>query len=295
MVSGCENGFKVKGIREEGRYEEEPQIVVELTEGGEERLKLENYIAGVVAGEMKSDWPVNAYAAQAILARTFALRYLEENETEVISGNHKLAQEYNPDKVNSSIREAVNKTRGETVYHNDKYIKGWFHASAGGQTTSAKVGLAYEKDEPPYVVSVESPDDKAPEDVKSWQAQFKKDEIEQVLEELGSGDVGDLKEIEILEKDNTGRVIDFNFKGSEGDEQIKAANFRVELDSKKLKSTKIDEIENNGDNYVFSGSGYGHGVGMSQWGAYSMALDNVSPEDIIRHYFDNIEIVKVYE
>ncbi|MFW6006958.1 MAG: SpoIID/LytB domain-containing protein [Halanaerobiales bacterium] len=294
IINGCENGFDIKGIREEARYEEEPDIIVKLSDGEEKSMKLEEYISGVIAGEMKDDWPENAYAAQAILARTFALRYLEENETEVISGSHRFAQEYKPDQITSEIREATEKTRGEVVFHNDSYIKGWFHSSAGGYTTSAKVGLAYEKEEPPYVKSVESPDDEAPDDVKNWQAEFNREEIETALDELGV-EIGELENIEIVDKDETGRVIDFNIIGSEDTETVKGANLRIELDSKKLKSTKIDELVKEDGNYIFSGSGYGHGVGLSQWGAYSMALDGRSPEDIVRHYFDNIEIVSVYD
>lgn len=294
VVSGCENGDQIKGVKERGKYEKEPTINVKMEEGQTEEVKLEDYIAGVVAGEMEANWPENAYAAQAIIARTFALEFLEENDTDTISGSFNLAQEYAPEKVSESIKNAVGKTRAEVIFHDDNYIRAWFHASAGGQTTKARVGLAYEEEEPPYTTSVSSPDDQAPEDVREWSASFTADELLNTLQGMGEK-LNSLDKINISKKDRTGRAVDFEFVGDKDTVSVKAANFRNELDPRKLKSTKISEIKNNGNEFKFSGEGYGHGVGMSQWGAYSMAEEGSEPEEIVEHYFKNIEIVKVYD
>ncbi|AZO93181.1 SpoIID/LytB domain-containing protein [Halocella sp. SP3-1] len=294
MAVACDNQARVKGVRERNRLEKEPEIVVKLTDGQEKQMKFEEYITGVVAGEMKKGWPANAYAAQAIIARTFALKYMDENKTNVISGSYEFAQEFKPENVTQELADAVSKTRGEVVVHQDDYIKGWFHASAGGQTTSAKVGLAYEKDEPPYIKIVNSPDEMAPEDVQNWTIEFSNREIEEALSSMGK-DIGVLEKVIIEDRDRTGRIIDLSFKGSKGSATVKAANFRNELDPKRLKSTKISEIKKQDDRYSFSGAGFGHGVGMSQWGAYAMAKDGRSPEEIVSHYFKDIEIVKEYD
>lgn len=293
IITGCEQS-RVKGIRERNKLEGEPELIVQLPEGGEKKLMFEEYITGVVAGEMKKNWPEDAYAAQAIVARTFALKYMDENKTNKISGSYEFAQEYKPENITDELREAVKKTRGEVVVYNDDYISAWFHSSAGGQTTTAKVGLAYEKEEPPYIKIVESPDDLAPADIQNWSATFKSSEIITALTKMGE-DIGSLEKIESVSKDKTGRIIDLKFTGSSGSATVKAANFRTELDSKKLKSTKISTIKIEGDDVVFAGSGFGHGVGMSQWGAYSMARDGKSPEEIIAYYFKDIEIVKEYD
>ncbi len=290
---GCEQS-QIKGVREKGKLEEEPSIKVKLPSGEDKQLKLEEYITGVVAGEMKADWPENAYGAQAILARTFALKYLEENNTDVISGSYKYAQEYKPENISDIIKKAVTETRGQVVLYKDEYIKGWFHSSAGGKTTSAKVGLAFAEDEPPYIKSVDSPDEMAPDDIKNWQVSFSAKEIEDTLTDMGKN-IGQLTDIKIVEKDKTGRVIDFEFKGNKNTVKIKAANFRKELDPKKLKSTKISNLEKDGDKYIFKGSGFGHGVGMSQWGAFALAKENKSPAEIVEYYFDGIEVVKIYD
>ena len=294
FLTACDQMGQVKGVKERGEIEEEPEIIVKDETGNEQKYKLEEYITGVVAGEMPADWPENAYGAQAILARTFALKYMEENDTKVISDSFREAQQYDPEKITKEIEEAVKKTRGEVVLYNEQYIKGWFHSSAGGFTTTAKVGLAYEEEEPPYVKSVKSPDEKAPEDVKEWKVRFNNEELQSALTKMGK-DIGQLKKIEIKNKDNTGRAIEFVFSGSNRNATVKAANFRKELDPQKLKSIKIEDIKKVDNGYEIKGSGYGHGVGLSQWGAYSLALDKKNAEEIIDHYYKNIEIIKLYE
>ena len=257
-------------------------------------MGLEEYITGVVAGEMKADWPENADAAQAIIARTFALKHMSDNDTNVISGSYQFAQEYQPEKITGEIEKAVKRTRGEVIVYEDEYINAWFHASAGGKTTSAKVGLAYQEEEPPYIVSVSSPDDQAPEDIKNWQVNFTVAEIVETLNKIGEN-VGSIRDIEIEKKDETGRAIDFKFSGTNGNATVEAAVFRNELDPRRLKSTMIKKLEKREDGFVFSGSGFGHGVGMSQWGAYALAKEGKSPEEIIEHYYRDIEIVKEYD
>ena len=257
-------------------------------------MKLEEYIAGVVAGEMNKDWPENTYGAQAILARTFALKHMEDEQTDVISGSFADAQEYNPEVVTEKIIKAVKKTRGEVALYKDQYIKAWFHSSAGGETTTAKVGLGYQKDEPPYIKKVKSPDEEAPEEIKKWTVEFNNNQLTKTLKEMGKS-IGELQNMTIDDRDNTGRAIKFKFSGSKGQATVKAADFRKQLDPKKLRSIKISSLEKTLKGYRFTGSGFGHGVGMSQWGAYSMAKNNKSSEDIVNYYFKNIKIAKMYD
>jgi stage II sporulation protein D len=76
---------------------------------------------------------------------------------------------------------------------------------------------------------------------------------------------------------------------------MKAAEFRTAIGPDKLKSTLIKSIKNSGDKLIFTGSGYGHGVGMSQWGAFALAKEEKSPEEIISHYFEDIKIAKKWD
>ncbi|MDF2566046.1 MAG: SpoIID/LytB domain protein, partial [Massilibacillus sp.] len=153
----------------------EPTLSVYMHETGEtKQMKLEEYLAGVVAGEMKNDWQVEALAAQAIMARTFTLQALEKGqltkEGTNASTDIKEFQAYNASAINDNIRNAVQMTRGKVVTYQSTPIMGWFNASAGGQTAMAKEGLDYKEEDPPFIQSVSSPDDMAPADVQSWMA-----------------------------------------------------------------------------------------------------------------------------
>ncbi|HBS59705.1 MAG TPA: stage II sporulation protein SpoIID, partial [Firmicutes bacterium] len=143
----------------------EPTISVYMHETGEKKdMKMEEYIAGVVAGEMRNDWPVEALAAQAIVARSFTVYQIEtkggvkERGTQA-STDIKEFQAYSAKDINDNVRKAVAMTRGMIMVYQGKPAYTWFHASAGGKTATAKEGLNYREAEPPYIQSVDSPDD----------------------------------------------------------------------------------------------------------------------------------------
>lgn len=275
----------------------EPDIVVYMHETGEKKtMKMEDYITGVVAGEMKPDWPEEALAAQAILARTFTIKTIEEKggvpeRNAQASTDIKEFQAYNAKAITDNVRKAVQMTRGMVITYDNKPIYAWFHSSAGGITATAKEGLNFKEMEPPYIQSVQSPDDAAPADVKNWTATFTKKEIMDVVNKLGKS-VSTIDSIAIGEKGPSGRAISFNINNNV---QISAPEMRVALGSTKLKSLLLDKVEITGDSVAFTGKGYGHGVGMSQWGAYSMATSGKKNPDIIGHYFKGVTIEKRYE
>ncbi|OCL25856.1 SpoIID/LytB domain-containing protein [Orenia metallireducens] len=279
------------GCGQQGTQGEEPTIQVKLADGRINKMKIEEYIAGVVAGEMKKGWEKNAYAAQAIIARTFTLKRLEENGNNTISARHEEAQAYRPENITPEIREAIKMTRGEVITYQGEYIQGWFHSSAGGQTTSAKAGLAYKEAEPPYIHSVESPDGLAPADIQDWQVSVGLEELAKALERAGEKIV-QVKDIQVLKRDDTGRIVQIEIIYEQGSMQLHGAEFRTLIGPDKLKSTLIKSIGRSGNSFTFSGSGYGHGVGMSQWGAYNMAQKGKKAEEIVNYYFKDVKIVK---
>ncbi len=272
----------------------EPDIVVFMHETGEKKtMKMEEYIAGVVAGEMKADWPVEALAAQAILARTFTMQAMEEKGGVPARGTQastdiKEFQAYNAKVVNENVKKAIDMTRGMIATYQGKPIHAWFHASAGGITANAKEGLAFKDDEPPYIQSIQSPDDLAPTDVQNWTASFTKKEVMDVLAKLGKT-VTSIDSIEIGKKGPSGRTLTILINKNI---EVSGPELRVGLDSTKLKSMLLDKVEESGNEISFTGKGYGHGVGMSQWGAHKMATMGMKPEDIIGHYFKGVAIEK---
>lgn len=272
----------------------EPDITVFMHETGEKKtMKMEEYITGVVAGEMKVDWPIEALAAQAILARTFTIQAIEEKGGVAARGTQastdiKEFQAYSAKAVNENVKKAIDMTRGMVITYQGKPIQAWFHASAGGITATAKEGLAFKDDEPPYIQSVQSPDDLAPADVQNWTASFAKKEVINVLAKLGKT-VTAIDSIELGAKGPSGRATTILINKNI---EVSAPELRVGLDSTKLKSMLLDKVEERGDEIIFTGKGYGHGVGMSQWGANKMATMGMKPEDIIGQYFKGVTIEK---
>ncbi len=275
----------------------EPRLKVYLIESGRiDEMNFEDYVVGVLAGEMCNDFPKEALAAQAILARTFVMDFIADKGNSKYDGAHistdiEEAQAWNAKEVNDRIVKAVADTRGQVALCDGQYIKAWFHSHAGGKTATAKEGLGYKETEPPYIQVVKSPDfSEAPSEDANWTATFSKEEIKEAMQKVGKN-ISDFNSIEIANKGPSGRATELKI----GDQTVEAPAFRVALDSTKMKSTMLESITVEDDKVTMKGKGYGHGVGMSQWGANQMARKGKKAEDIIKHYFKDVEIVKLWD
>ena len=270
-------------------------IVYDVAERDYKRLNIEDYVMGVLAGEMRNDWPMEALKAQAILARTFVLKFISEKQSKYdgadISTDISEAQAYAPDQINERIEKAVSETRGQVLSAGGELPYAWFHAHSGGKTELPVEGLDYDQENPSYLRVVESPDsDSAPTTVKNWSATFTANQVARAAKEAGV-DVGStVTSIEVGKKSESGRTIYFLINGR----QVSAPALRLQLDSTVLKSTLISSVELKDGRVTFTGSGYGHGVGMSQWGAYALALDGRTAEEIISWYFTGVGVATVW-
>mgnify|MGYP000958299574 CR=1 FL=1 len=311
LTSGCareEKGPVKRNLPKETREEEVKKppipeqlqkdrsiVVYKVDKGVKEEIDVEEYVAGVLGGEIHNDWPEEAVKAQAILARTFVMEFLTDKVSKYqgadVSTDIKEAQAWDQGKVNDRIRKAVNDTSGMVAVSGGQYIKAWFHSHGGGKTALAKEGLNYEKEEPAYIHSVDSPESKeAPPELEEWVAEFPKDKVVEAAKGTGK-DINSLGDIKIGKKGTSGRALTLNIGGQE----VSAPELRMALDSTKFKSTLITNIDIKGDKVVIKGKGYGHGVGMSQWGAYGMAKEGKKAEEIIKHYFKDVSIVKLWD
>lgn len=273
---------------------QEPEISVYMHETGEiKQMKMEDYVAGVVAGEMKPDWPLEALAAQALLARTFTVQAMEERggvpaRKAQASTDIKEFQAYDAAAVNEQVRRAVEMTRGQIITYQNKPIHAWFHASAGGKTATAQEGLGYQEADPPYIEIVESPDGAAPADVQNWTEVFSKVECLAALADQ-QPPISSLGSFTIGKQGPSGRAMTFLVNGHT---EISALELRKKLGSTRLKSLLLEEVIVNDTDVRFRGHGYGHGVGLSQWGAYQLAQDGKTAEQIINHYFKQVTLEK---
>ena len=144
-------------------------------------MDVETYVAGVVAGEMKNDWPEEALKAQAILTRTFVMKFCADKKSKYdgadISTDVSEAQAYAPESVNARVEQAVSATRGQVLVYQGDFINAWFHAHSGGMTELPSVALDYRGGDPEYLTPTASEEsDKAPESARRWTATFTTDQ-----------------------------------------------------------------------------------------------------------------------
>lgn len=273
-----------------------PQLRVYVVEDEQiENLDMETYVQGVLAGEMKNDWPMEALKAQAILARTFVLKFCDEKESKYagadISTDIEEAQAYDATAVNERVEQAVKETEGLVLSNQGELPYAWFHAHSGGMTAKAKEGLNYEKEEPAYTrVTAGMESEKAPADAAAWEATFGETEFVAAARKSGLKNLKELETVEVGERGVSGRAVTLMVNGS----SVPAANLRIQLGSTKMRSTLLSSLKLEDGKVYMAGKGYGHGVGMPQWGAYGLAETGKTAEEIVTYYFQDVSVEKVW-
>ena len=267
-------------------------------------IDIEQYLIGVVAAEMPSDFHKEALKAQAVAARTYVL-YNEQNrqddkhKDEVVCTDHTHCQAYlsyeelkevkGEDWIEhdyQKIVEAVNSTKGQVMtYNNEIILPLYFSTSSGKTENSAEVFSVQE----PYLQSVESTfDNKSPKYESEISISIPEfiDNIKSKYSNLEIDKNNIENNIEVLEYSEGGSI-----------ENIKVGN--IELEGRDLRSifnlnSSNFEIKFSNNNVIFLVKGYGHGVGMSQWGADGMASEGYMYYEILKHYYTGVEITDKY-
>ncbi len=284
------------------RFGKPPMISVFIKVNGQKKqMDIDEYLTGVVAGEMKPGWPLHAYAAQAIIARTFTMEFLGRGGTRALHGtdistDEKEAQAYNAAAITPIIRRAVQMTKGLVLVYKNRYIKGWYSASCGGVTTYAREGLAYKEPEPPYIKSVTCPEAEViPKNELYWQTTLTNADINNVTKKMNLKPIGTVTKMAILERSATHRATSLQFTGTQGSVTIPGADFRINVGPEKVRSIWLsDQIENKPGAIGIKGRGFGHGVGLCQWGSYALAKSNRSYKAIVLHYYPKADVVKIW-
>ena len=319
-----------------------------LVRGGQvqvvNHLGIETYLASVVGSEMPHKWPLPALQAQAVAARTYALRQRGKSgdfdvKATVASQVYRGVESETPSTI-----EAVESTRSLVLVHAGRLINAVFHSSSGGATEPS--GEVW-RNQLPYLVSVADHDQHSP--VHRWNKRFDDDELRGLFRETGG-----VKSLQVLKKSSTGRVRTARVKGPRGSLVLTGRELRKRLG---LKSTMVqfELINGSGASSTASaqatpqaapaliglwqdsasgpdpgsissgrlvsppppplphlnasalqqprpavrvgemvlearGQGFGHGVGMSQWGAHGLALQGADFRQILLHYYRGAEI-----
>ena len=269
--------------------------VYQVDEETTAEMDMEIYLLGVLAGEMKNDWPMEALKAQAILARTFVLKFCTEKESKYegadISTDIEEAQAYDATGVNERIEQAVAETRGMILSYKGELPYAWFHAHSGGVTEIAEAGLNYKGGDAGYTqVTQGRESEQAPAEAREWQAEFTMEEMQSALKSMGLDEVEKIESIRIGETGESGRAITLLING----QSVNAPDLRIALGSSKMRSTLLTSLKQENGKILMAGKGYGHGVGMPQWGAYGMAEEGKTAEEIVAAYFRNVTVEKAW-
>ena len=253
-------------------------------------LNLEDYVVGVLAGEMPISFEEEALKAQAVVARTYALKRVLNNNSEydvvdTTKNQVYLDDEYlrdkwgkNYEKYIEKIKKVVNETSHEYIFFEDKIIDAMFFSTSVGMTENSEEIFPNEL---PYLRSVSSTWD---EDVSPVFKENYKFTLKKFYELLGLKYNSKLT-ITKTSVTSTGRIKEIKINGTTF--TGKKIQQLLDLRSNYFSIAKV------GDNVQIETKGYGHGVGMSQYGANGMAKEGYKYEDIIKHYYQDVEIKKI--
>ena len=263
----------------------EKQITLHRSNGQIITLKLEDYIIGVVGAEMPVSFNIEALKAQSVVARTYALKKVNHQEiltdtvsNQVYKDNNELKTLWGSefDQYYNKVKTAVTNTTNETLVYNDDYIEAVYHSTSNGKTEDAIFvwGNSF-----PYLKSVDSHWDL---NASSYLRETTKDF--NTLKAITGIDFNEETNIEIISKTSGDRIKEIKIN----DTIFTGVELRTLLG---LRSADFDITFNN-NNTIFTTRGYGHGVGMSQYGANGMANEGYNYVSILNHYYPGTTIKK---
>ena len=294
-----EGGNRYRGRIETGTYGKSGVTPVNV-------VNLEEYIRGSVPMEMNHSWHVSALKAQAVCARSFGAAVSGFGSDSDIKKGYKLTntishQSYGGMKVETKETDkAVKDTENEFVTYKNRVIKTTYFSTSGGYTESSENVWGGKK---PWLRAVPDPYENKPEK-KPWTVSFTKFQLSSLLGSYAVNQgksLGSIEELRVTRRSKSGRALSLLVKGSNGrlilrkQEIRKAFNLystkiNVYASSDFVRSLSSDKKSKVKGDFIFTGSGYGHGVGLSQSGARGMAEAGYGYKKIIMHYFTGVEV-----
>jgi stage II sporulation protein D len=253
------------------------------------RLGLEAYLYGVVPGEMPRTWNRAALMAQAVAARTYVL-YLKSKRMDMpydVEATASFQVYEGLDAESAATNQAVDATRGQVMVYDGLPILAYFHSDSGGYTEDAKnvwsTDIPYLKGIPDRFSS-DSPE-------ASWNYFLSYKALGNILRQNGYA-VGAIRALRSDRVSCSGRPGKVMLVTDRGVSEMTSNNFRIRVGRKLIRST-LFQMTPERDGALFHGKGYGHGVGMSQWGALRMAQAGYSYRDILHHYYQGVQLVSL--
>lgn len=260
------------------------RVFATLGEGGiiaVNYVDLEHYLFSVLGGEMPTNWPMDALQAQAVAARSYALHQRQSSGNALYDvGATTTWQVYRGlVEETDTTRAAVAATHGQVLTYNGQIIEAVFHSSSGGHTENVEDVWTQPL---PYLRGVSDYDQGAP--VYEWSVDFTREQFQARIP-----GIGDLITAVPERTTPQGRIMTMRLEGSAGTRTLSGNELRQALG---LRSTlfAITPME---QGVVVSGRGFGHGIGMSQWGAYNLASGGYNYQQILAHYYRDTALSQI--
>ena len=261
------------------KYDDESVFVNVTVAGQVQRVLLDDYLLGVVAGEMPASFELEAIKAQVVASRTFVYSRLlsvdNTTNTQVYLNEEEMKKSWQDhyEEYKAKIQKAIEATRGEIMTYQGECISALFYSSSNGKSENVENYFAGSPKS--YLVSVDSPWDEKYDSSFLREKSFSRAELNQYFGDFVYRDMirypsGRVQSMVINGKNYTGRQVREKL-------QLASSDFTIEKE---------------GDDFVFVTKGNGHGVGMSQYGAQGMAKEGYGYVDILKHYYQGIDITR---
>ncbi len=254
-------------------------------------INVEDYVKGVLYHEVSHHWPMEALKAQAVATRTYAMYSINSLTKDFDVTNDIYSQVYggrNSERYRTGL--AVERTAGKILMYNGNILPAYFHATCAGMTEDASelwgINLAPLKGVPCQFCK-DSPH-------MSWKKNYRLKDMQDSLNKHGYV-MGLIKDISVLQRDRSGRISQMKVTGRDGRELlISGKDFREAIGPNDLKSNNF-EVQMKGYFVDLIGKGWGHGVGMCQWGAFGMARQQFTFDQILKYYYPGVEITDYHD
>src|SRR4028118_93048 len=244
-------------------------------------VNLEDYLYSVLGSEMSASWPQEALKAQAVAARSYALYKRSTSSNSVYDvGNTTTWQVYKGlESEAQGTHLAVDATAGQVMTYGGKVILAVFHSSSGGHTENVEEIWS---DNLPYLRGVADYDMGAP--VYEWTKNFSRSELSRKI----SG-VGNVISMTPERTTPQGRIITMSVQGDRATRRISGNDLRSALG---LRST-LFVVNPTSNGFEVTGRGFGHGLGLSQWGAHNLAARGINYQQILDHYYQSATLAQI--
>ena len=251
-------------------------------------VNVEDYVKGVLYHEISHRWPIEAIKAQSVASRTFALYQAKINTHRDYDLTNDMYSQMYGGRTSEKYKtnKGVDSTTGEVLTYKKEIFPAYFHATCGGHTED--VSVLWKEDLAP-LKGVKCDFCRKSKHYR-WKKRLSLKEIEDTLTDKGYN-IDSVEKISIVDRDKSGRILNLKIKGRRTEVLISAKDFREIFNPKIIRSTNFEVNISKGNAY-FRGLGWGHGVGMCQWGAYFMAKEGYKYNDILKYYYPGTKIVK---